>query len=422
MTDFHRNIFFYYKGAAEHEQDREQQLEDNTTKALINTLEHCDPKVATTFLEWLGITAPGIPKLLLQKSAIGSGLIRSKAKRLLLAIVGSVNKKNESVCAQLPVKDVRDSRPDAWLYGSNYIVLLESKIGEAPLTLDQMGGHWEKLQPTQRPIVKTWAEVHEFVVTLRHELENTKSKWLLGQFAQYLEWTGMTEFVGLEEGMFEFFAQSEKDSDMKKWVRGAVASLADKVLLGTQGLKRFNKFYQNKLVGNIEPDHCWVAFGPGSSQEIKDVAHQTISLSEQSLEMFVNVELLPVVEKVRKKVKNDSLFRKVICELAVREFTVRIQERKPTGLPRRYDYHLIAEVEGGFDREGKPFGLKDPQSPGFGYILTLIQDIRYPYFSVRKRISRKDVLELSRPNGEQLVNEVTETLKAFHPLVEFING
>lgn len=37
MTDFHRNIFSYYKGASQPEQDREQQLEDNTTKALVNT-------------------------------------------------------------------------------------------------------------------------------------------------------------------------------------------------------------------------------------------------------------------------------------------------------------------------------------------------------------------------------------------------
>jgi hypothetical protein len=77
-------------------------------------------------------------------------------------------------------------------------------------------------------------------------------------------------------------------------------------------------------------------------------------------------------------------------------------------------------VEGGIYR-GVPYGLKDLQSPGFDYIGTLINQTQFPYLPVRRRISRKRVLELSRPNGERLVNEVIGILKKFHPLVEFIN-
>ena len=40
MVDFHHNIFCYYRGFKDEEQSRIRQLEDNTTKALINTLEH----------------------------------------------------------------------------------------------------------------------------------------------------------------------------------------------------------------------------------------------------------------------------------------------------------------------------------------------------------------------------------------------
>ena len=53
MADFHRNVFYYYHGAHHSEHEREQQLENNTTKALANTLEHCSDSVVIWFLSWL---------------------------------------------------------------------------------------------------------------------------------------------------------------------------------------------------------------------------------------------------------------------------------------------------------------------------------------------------------------------------------
>ena len=84
----------------------------------------------------------------------------------------------------------------------------------------------------------------------------------------------MTEFVGFSEDMFEFFVQSERDPDMKRSVRGTVEALGDKVLAG---LKKFDKFYSAKHVGNLakESDHYWVAFGPS---KFGNLAHKTIAL------------------------------------------------------------------------------------------------------------------------------------------------
>jgi hypothetical protein len=197
-----------------------------------------------------------------------------------------------------------------------------------------------------------------------------------------------------------------------------VEGLADKVLNGKQGLKKFNSFYEDKHVGNfgMEADHYWAAFGP---PDFRDHAHQTISLYEQYLDVFVNIELMPAVKKLRKKMQKGAGFRQVICKLPD-PFTVRIEERRPTKRPREFDYYLLAEVEGGV--HGRcPYGLKDPVSPAFDYIERLLLHTEFPYLSLRRRICRKRVLELSKPNGDALVNEVLGTLKAFHPLVEFIN-
>lgn len=81
MTDFHRNIFSYYTGASQPKQDREQQLEDNTTKTLVNTLEHCTPHIGTNFLEWLEITTPRNRTCVQQKGTIGDQKIHSKSQR-----------------------------------------------------------------------------------------------------------------------------------------------------------------------------------------------------------------------------------------------------------------------------------------------------------------------------------------------------
>ena len=60
-------------------------------------------------------------------------------------------------------------------------------------------------------------------------------------------------------------------------------------------------------------------------------------------------------------------------------------------------------------------------SPAFEYIERLLLHTEFPYLSLRRRINRTRVLELSNPNGDALVSEVISILKEFHPLVEFIN-
>lgn len=421
MTDFHHNIFYYYRGAKQSEKEREQQLENNTTKALINTLQHCSPEVTREFLKELGITAHGKTEFVLQKSTIGDEKIRSRPKRVLLGIVGTAEAASESICTQLSGIPYGDSLPDAWLYGEDFVVLLESKVGNSSLERNQMLCHWRKLRPEITPFpfckVLTWTHVHKFFVALLPKLGD-KNRWLVEQFIEYLEWTEMTEFIGFEEGMFEFFVQSKKDPDTKEWVRKTMQALGERILSDPYGLRVFNAFYEDYHIGNLgsESDHYWVAFGP---KDFRNVAHQTISLYEYGLDVFVNVELLPAVEKLRKRIQDDdSSFRQVVSQLPD-PFTIQIQERK-LKRPRFYDYYMIAEVKAGI-YEGEPYGLKDPQSPGFEYVEKLLRQIKYPYLSVRKRINREQVLELSKRHGEALVSEILDTLKVFHSVVDFIN-
>ena len=429
MTDFHHNIYYYYRGAKQRGQKQEQQLEDNTTKALINTLQHCDSVVVNEFLKSLGITITNdnTVEFELQKLTIGREKIRHRTQRLLLAIVGTPQTGNASIYKQLVGPFEGDSRPDAWIYGEDFVVLLESKVGDSALELNQMRCHWRKLrmdiQSSPRCKILTWAEVHQFFANrLPILLPNLpgKDKWLVEQFTQYLEWTGMTEFVGFEESVFEFFVHEEKDPRVKQWIRDTMRTLAEQVLHSDHGLRAFDGFYTHYHIGNFgkKDDHFWIAFGP---QNFRKLAHQTVSLHDYGLDVFVNVELLPAVMRLRKKIKgNESTFRKVISELpSPPPFTVQIQERKAKRV-MVFDYYTIADLEAGV-HDTVPYGLKDPQSSGFDYVCTLLNHIQYPYLSVRRRLNRKQVVELSKEGGKNLVDEIVGITKAFHSLEQFVN-
>jgi hypothetical protein len=371
MADFHHNVFYYYKGAKETKEELyDHQLEDNTTKALTNTLIHTSPIVATKFLEeFLGLQGAGKLEIQLQKKTIGKEKISRRSQRLLFGLQQAEIQQDPLATNFVgPVEG--ESRPDAWLYGEDYVVLVESKVGGTQLEPEQMERHFQKLQveSLEQPkrTVRTWNQIHQFFVGMLSEL-NGMDKWLVGQFTQYLEWKGMSEFTGFEEWIFDFFVHIDKDPETKRLVRDIMRSLAEKILRGPNGLRDFApSFYKEFHVGNFgaEDDHYWVAFGPGDP-DFKQVAHQTISIYDYGLDVFVNVELLPAINRLRKKLQSEKRKFKEVVSALPEPFTVQVEERKSREhQPRTYDCYLIAKLEGGTRRHHHPgvYGLKDPQS------------------------------------------------------------
>lgn len=411
MTDFHHNIFYYYRGAKDSDQDRERQFEDNTTKALINTLKHGDPKVVIKFLKWLGINATENINFELQKKTIGERKISHKSQRLLLALVPA---KRSSTNFEKSLKE--DSRPDAWIYGDDFVVLIESKIVGYTET-NQMRYHFQKLQSntneSPRYEEQTWADVHHFFTGILTELSG-KSEFIVKQFIQYLEWNSMADFIGFEKEIFDFFFTHD-DDETRVWVRDTIQAFAEKIRID---LNKFNSFYQDYDMGtlHLKDDYCWVAFGPKDKIYWKD-AHQTITVDAQGIEVFVNVELKSAIGKLRAKIRHDkNSFKKVISQLEIDDpFCVKIEERKQMQASS-YTCYPIARIEARY--------LKDSElgQSCFEYIQFLLEQVPLPYLTVRKRIDRKLALELSQKDqGKSLVDKLVFTMKAFHPLVRYIN-
>jgi hypothetical protein len=320
--DLHHNLFYTYRGPGT-DADRDRQLENNFTKALINTLCHGGEAVWRPFLSWLGIADATGAKFLLQRRDLPSGQAANRRHRVLLGISQQESKWlsedwSPSADEERPPKD--EGVPDGWIYGDGFAVLLESKVTDADFSREQMARHYALLRSAEylppKVIPKTWREIHSFFDNkLLPTLTEASSFLLVRQFIQFLEYLGMSGFTGFKRDHFDYFLLHD-DDDARHWVHDQVEDFAARVQTRLQEL---DPFYHNAHPGNLPlaKSHCWAAFGPDPFKKCETFAHQTISISANGLRMFVNIETTPATNRLKKATRKDSRedFRKALQTL-----------------------------------------------------------------------------------------------------------
>lgn len=176
--DPHHNIFHYYRGPTTSKVKNSNkgkrvdvQLENNTTKALINTLKYCTSEVCIEFLNHffqieINKNEDNKIRFALQKQTIGEQKINLRNTKILWGIFprlyDSVDKKNhkkEKVERNPPSMNNNSSIPDAWIWDNDIVILIECKIN-SKFDEDQMKRHEKKLLP--KPIRKEtyWEDIH----------------------------------------------------------------------------------------------------------------------------------------------------------------------------------------------------------------------------------------------------------------------
>ncbi len=220
-TDPYQNIYYYYRGPRSKESAKikrtyEIQLENNTTKALINTLKHCSPKVCQDFL----IKMLKIPienndfKYILQTQTIGEQKIKERLYRILWVLCSKAKCEKKII---LPKKKItpslEKSLPDAWIWNKDTIILIESKT-QAPVDINQLMKHRELLILNSVLIISHWEDIHSYFVNLLRICKNIldKDRFLLEQFSKYLELVSLSSFSGWNDEDFDFFHLYEKDN------------------------------------------------------------------------------------------------------------------------------------------------------------------------------------------------------------------
>ena len=329
----YRNIFYYYRGPSNKRKDGQgdKQIEDNTTKALVNTLENSNKGLLKHFLKQLGIK----PK--------------------------SFNK----VSYDLQIAEEK-SRPDALIEIGYSKVFIESKV-DCPLEDDQILRHLESISNgylicitprlsdsfiieqmnDNRIKFITWKHVY---ICFQEYLKTTvddKISFIIHEFVDYLEAINMTPFYGWHKSHFEAFLNIE--DDLKNELRIRVKKNLQQYLTELrEHLQKISLFKDLQMkVGNLQTDdsrHCWGVLCTPPLNRIVYTPHFNFVINADEFVLGVQIEGKKPANEFKAKVKQDS--QKLLNILRRLEgFDLTISKRvNPSNRPRSFIGIPVAQI------------------------------------------------------------------------------
>jgi hypothetical protein len=279
MSRPHHNIFFYYRGPSARESRQEgeryqQQVEDNSTKALINMLEHGGPDVVRSFLRRFapalaaGWPPEASPELFLQRGPTGA---LPSGRRLLLGL---------SVLGQVdgPLVAREDgSRVDAAILVPGVgLLAVEVKVVD-DLDGPQLARHAQRWSVVEQPLLARWADVWRWGRD-EHLRRNGIAGFLLGQFCEYLEILGFAPWAGFRGEDFDFFLQPswEQRTIVRNRVSGAWERIADELDESESAL--LGRFASGRL--GLHDATAWAQTNRGES-----IINLTLELMQHELQL-----------------------------------------------------------------------------------------------------------------------------------------
>lgn len=280
MRDPHQNIFYYYRGPSKKKEDslHDIQIEDNTTKSLINILEISHDvdfdMLLNAIMEKIGFRKGNIFSFKLQKG-LGS------------------------------------ARPDALIDFVDRKLYIESKV-RARFDTDQIKRHLEILTPKDILLVITneqldsialasigdrrirylrWADLHKIckhiIANMKINKTNVLMERLLKEFVDYLEVIVMTEFSGITDADFDFWNDPNPAYNpiLKKKLVALATVIKEK--LPSEISKEYSDIKPGKIARNTKDERfAWVAIKrPKGVGGIFNQCNFTIEISRSSLDV-----------------------------------------------------------------------------------------------------------------------------------------
>ncbi len=318
MRQPHRNLFYSYRGAVPdiHARDVvfERQLEDNTTKALINVLEHSNRmNVLRPFLKEV-VGCPDVAdvelvQFALQRVDINRPQVRTKIA-LVIAPIPTLDKKARS--------EKVSGRPDAWMWDEKtFGVLIETKVvGRA--TLAQVERHIDGAEGWGREAeIKcvAWDIVFGFFNDLHGKPQylDPTSRLLVGEFLEYLKMISVTNRTVFDIEDFLFFAL-EPSARMPMHKRAVAQKLErfTEELAQTSGVREIVELYSGKGanpsdyvnpgVFRSESSGFWITIGP---KERRNHCHLTVRITDHGIRLDAFSPHRSFTSKVIRRVRRD---------------------------------------------------------------------------------------------------------------------
>ncbi|MDQ3823419.1 MAG: hypothetical protein M3321_09290 [Actinomycetota bacterium] len=268
----YHNVFVSYRGpsirTAAGAADR--QLEDNATKALVNVLELA-PDGANLVRRFVDRFVGERPRMAAEPVFHLQPRRRSElpARRFLLGL---------SASGDLPSSSSRGTtgtsagRVDAAIVvPGEVVVALEVKVGDSELERGQLERHDRTWgvggEPSWR--ARRWRDVYGWAIDERASARDPVTRFLLDQFASFLELAGLTPFLGFEEADFAFFAAApaKRDPLRRPVIRARLSALCERVLLALP-VETHDRLGEPRVHPLRMDDHAAAAHFPGGKREV----------------------------------------------------------------------------------------------------------------------------------------------------------
>lgn len=384
----YRNIFYYYRGQNQHDKLADKQIEDNTTKALINTLELSDISLLHFFISLLDI--PFTP--------------------------------NQEPTYDLQVAEVL-SRPDALIKMGKTNIYIESKV-QAILEIPQIMNHLQSIGKSYIIIITpresdlgiinsvnmpqirfiTWEKIYIAFNDYYLKRKKEHNDLILNQFLKYLESIDMAPFNGFQKEDFDAFLYVEDDP--KKEVRTIVKNKFGKFLNELhKSVSNIPDYKGLKVeVGNLQKESrsIWGTLSDSGKSKV-NVPHFNFLINRNGFHIGFIVEGKNPATKFYKNIEaNPKQFVAILKKL--KGFNIQLQNRIYIR-PRKYKNVAVATLRCGKDITDDDLNYIIQKAGRYKLILTLCNVLIPRDYSIL--------------NSKEFVSAAIKYLNLLKPLYEF---
>jgi len=424
MSERHHNIFEYYRGP-----EKDSPLENNVTKALLNTLELCPTEsVKVRFVQWVINEKAGL-KLKLEKDTgnLRIGILEpptdDERRDANIKIMLGVKPYWADKFGKSGVRERARRGYDGKIVGQGWLIAIESKL-YGGLNKDQFKTLKKQLLGKPKEVIVSWQEIHDFFSYLFSDIPvvelNRADSLLIEQFTSYLKAIGQVGFQGFKDKHFSFFAQGRLEHGQKEEVRKELRNL-----MNTLGGNLYEYKYRNgRILKELYQGWDWVKGlnknNPLDSAELKFSLSSRKMTSNQcyldiqfhkdmpeELAVWACVETRKLLRKLSNKLSKDKdeSFR-ILKKKSLTDYIIEIRDNEGTLLRNGRDCIEVREIT-----------KSDLQK--IGELLRQKADNRGLCVSLAKYFKKDEIIKL---DGKEQLAKIAEAMEALHPFAMFVNN
>jgi len=296
-----KNIYDYYRGSERDEGERKLALENNTTKALINTLENCSPSLTQDIFEKeIGTNLEKDIHYYLQKKPERlagilekEGIDIEKIEEIYILGISRHGERDISQGDSSESNSTGNSRPDAFIFDDQTLIAIEVKTGHDELKELQLDSHKygcnEYLNVGNKPLkveYLEWNEIWEFLNT--KETSSRLESFLINQLMEYLEVNRMTPFRNFDEKMLK---SEGRPKPLKEQLFDLTERLRKELEKNGYELLSHNSYYDGRSLDT------WDYLSYDKVKEDRDIPHLTFSLLPREFHIKLHIQGKPGKDK-----------------------------------------------------------------------------------------------------------------------------